>query len=169
VMTYDINGSARSGITNFNAAFGDSSTDPRDDDERHFQNVTGTIAAFTAEGAPPAKLVVGMPFYGRGFSGVPDVNHGLYQPFADTFGTQYHTIVADYLPTYARHWHDEAEVPWLYDPATGTMVSYDDPESLGRKADFINARGLGGAMFWELSGDDEDLSLLNALASRLLP
>lgn len=58
-------------------------------------------------------------------------------------------------------------MPWLYDPESQTMLSYDDPESIGRKADYIKAEGLGGAMFWELSGDDTEWSLLRSIASRL--
>jgi chitinase len=47
------------------------------------------------------------------------------------------------------------------------MLSYDDPESLGRKARFINDNGLGGAMFWELQCDDDQWSLLSAVAGEL--
>ena len=58
-------------------------------------------------------------------------------------------------------------MPWLYDPESGTMLSYDDPESIGRKTDYVLAEGLGGIMFWELSGDDKESSLLTAISSRL--
>lgn len=169
VMTYDISGSDESGLTNFNAPLRESSTDPRTSDERHHQNVAGTVAVFEEEGVPREQIVVGMPFYGRGFTGVPETNHGLYQPFTGTITARYHTIASDYLPTFERHWHDEAEVPWLYDRASRTMLTYDDPESIERKADYINDQGLGGAMFWELSGDDAEWSLLNAIAARLTP
>jgi chitinase len=47
------------------------------------------------------------------------------------------------------------------------MLSYDDPESIGRKTDYVIAEGLGGIMFWELSGDDKESSLLTAISSRL--
>lgn len=167
VMTYDISGSAKSGITNFNAALGSSESDPRMSEEARYQNVAGTVTAFLQEGVPREKLVVGMPFYGRGYTGVPPSNHGLYQSFRDGRAAQYHEIVAEYLPTYERHWHDEAEVPWLYNPDTGIMLSYDDPESIGRKATFITNQRLGGAMFWELTGDDDQWSLLTAIAERL--
>ena len=33
-------------------------------------------------------------------------------------------------------------------------VSYDDIEMVGRKADFINDNGFGGAMIWDLASDD---------------
>jgi chitinase len=167
VMTYDMTGSQRSGVTNFNAPFAESSADPSDADWKRFSSVIGTIGSFVAEGVPRDKLVVGVPFYGRGFTGVPADNSGLYQPFTDTIGADYHTITSDYLPAYQRFRHPEAEVPWLYDPASGTMLTYDDPESIGRKTDYVLAEGLGGIMFWELSGDDKESSLLTAISSRL--
>jgi chitinase len=66
---------------------------------------------------------------------------------------------------YTRYWHDSAQVPWLYSPSAGVFISYDDPESLARKADYVQEWGLGGVMFWELSADDS--SLLETLYSRL--
>jgi chitinase len=167
VMTYDMTGSQRSSVTNFNAPFAESSDDPSDLDWKRFSSVVGTIGSFLDEGVPRDKLVVGVPFYGRGFTGVPAANDGLYQPFTDTISADYHTIKADYLPVYQRFRHPEAEVPWLYDPARGTMLTYDDPESIGRKTDYVLAEGLGGVMFWELSGDDKESSLLTAISSRL--
>ena len=64
------------------------------------------------------------------------MNNGPYQPFTGTIGAAYHTIRSDYLPAYQKFRHPEAEAPWLYDPASGTMLSYDDPESIGRKTDY---------------------------------
>jgi chitinase len=167
VMTYDMTGSQRSGVTNFNAPFAESSADPSDSNWKRFSSVVGTIGSFLDEGVPRDKLVVGVPFYGRGFTGVPVNNDGLYQSFTGTISADYHTIKSDYLSAYQRFRHPEAEVPWLYDPAQGTMITYDDPESIGRKADYVIAEGLGGIMFWELSGDDNESSLLTAISSRL--
>jgi chitinase len=167
VMTYDINGSGQSGVTNFNAAFGPSERDPSPPDLRQHNNVVGTIGVFEDAGVPREQVVVGVPFYGRGFTGVPDVENGLYQSFTGTTGADYRTIKTEYLPTYRRFWHPEAQVPWLYDAASGTMMSYDDPESIGRKAQYVADEGLGGVMIWELSDDDEQSSLLTAIASRL--
>ncbi len=169
VMTYDMTGSERSGLTNFNAPFRPSSSDPRDPAMRSEWSVTGTVEVFEAEGVPRDQIVVGVPFYGRGFTGVPDVNHGLYQPFSATLGADYHTILTDYLPRMEQFRHPEAEVPWLYDAQRGVMLSYDDPESLGRKTDYVMAEGLGGIMIWELSGDDTEHSMLTAISSRLRP
>ncbi|HLU36241.1 MAG TPA: glycoside hydrolase family 18 protein [Thermomicrobiales bacterium] len=167
LMTYDISGSSASGITNFNAALRTSPTDPRTDADRLYLNVEGSVATFINEGVPRENLVVGMPFYGRGYSGVPDENNGLYQTFTGEIWADYRTIVTDYLPTYERFWHDEAGVPWLFNAETGIMLSYDDPEAVRGKAAFINQHQLGGAMFWELKCDDDDWSLLSAVADEL--
>ena len=81
----------------------------------------------------------------------------------------YHDIAANYAPTLTRHWHDEARVPWLYDEGNDLFITYDDPESMQHKMDYIAAKGLGGAMFWELAGDTQDSALLTVLADALLP
>lgn len=40
-----------------------------------------------------------------------------------------------------------------YNPSTREWISYDSPEAAAAKATFIDVNGLGGAMWWELSGD----------------
>ncbi len=167
VMTYDLTGSGESGVTNFNAAFRSSPADPSPPEPRQYHNVVATVDVFLEAGVPRDQLVVGVPFYGRGFTGVPNVNDGLYQPFTGTTGGDYRTIKAEHLPTSTRHWHPEAQVPWLFDPATGVMMSYDDPESLANKAAYVRDQGLGGIMIWELSDDDDQSSLLTAIGSGL--
>lgn len=166
VMTYDISGSATSGLTGLNAALREASEDPREPEQRHFQNVDGTVRAFLDEGVPAEKLVVGMPFYGRGYTGVPETNDGLFQPFTGEVSAQYNHIAANLLSTFQRHWHEEAGVPWLYSRERQELLSYDDPESIDGKAAYIVEHGLGGAMFWEMSGDDDNLSLLTTIAGR---
>jgi chitinase len=49
------------------------------------------------------------------------------------------------------------------------MISYDDPESLTAKLDLVHREGLGGVMFWELSGDDAENTLLQTLRDQLPP
>ena len=44
------------------------------------------------------------------------------------------------------------------------MISYEDPQSVGDKADYVVANNLGGAMVWELAADDQQHSLIDTLA-----
>jgi len=176
LMTYDFHGSWDP-ITNFNAPLEATTADPSSDpDVRAHFNVASAVEGYLAGGAPADKIVVGVPFYGRGWQGVANVDHGLYQSHTGVpMGTweagvfDYSDIAANYVPSYTRYFHEEAKVPWLYDPATGIMISYDDPDSLGRKAAYVRDRGLGGVMFWELSGDDDAGALLGALNAELRP
>ncbi len=171
VMTYDFHGTWEM-TTNFNAPLYKSSTDPSAD-PAHF-NTDAAMQAYLAAGIPASKLVMGIPFYGRGWQGAPDVNYGLYQtatgPAKGTWEPgvfDYADIAKRYLPTYTRYWQDEAKVPWLYDPATGIMITYEDPESVGLKADYVKAQSLGGVMLWELSNDGG--ALLDVIYNRLYP
>ena len=167
-MTYDMDGSGRSGLTNFNAPLRPTREDPRPPAEREVASVEGTVRVYEEAGVPRERIVVGVPFYGRRFTGVPAANNGLYQPFTGAMSVAYHAVVSDYLPAYKQFRHPEADVAWLYDAGSGTMLSYDDPASIARKTDYVVAEGLGGVMLWELSGDDANRSLLTAISSRLL-
>jgi chitinase len=42
---------------------------------------------------------------------------------------------------------------WSYDEGSRLMVSYDTPKMVEMKAEMIKEMGLGGAMYWESSGD----------------
>ncbi len=164
VMSYDFHGSWDT-ITNFNAPLYSPANDPAAG-----ANTDAALSAYLAAGIPAEKLVVGVPFYGRGWIGVADHQHGLYQPASgpttpDAFS--YRDIVTDYLNRYPRYWQDEAQVPWLYSAEDGIMISYDDPESLAIKAAYVKDHGFGGVMFWELSQDSADHALLRALADTL--
>jgi chitinase len=42
-------------------------------------DIDATVNAYLAAGVPPYKYTMGVPLYGAGWTGVPNVNHGLYQ------------------------------------------------------------------------------------------
>ncbi|RAP38971.1 hypothetical protein DID80_01160 [Candidatus Marinamargulisbacteria bacterium SCGC AAA071-K20] len=50
---------------------------------------------------------------------------------------------------------------------TGEWVSYDDTNSIREKVNYIQDQNLGGAMIWELTGDDENHTLLQLIHSEL--
>ncbi len=169
LMTYDFHGGWEN-RTGFNAALYADPDDPTAQSD--LLNVDATAKAYLAAGIPPDKLVIGVPFYGRGWSGVTNVNKGLYQSASGVpQGTweagmfDYHDLKQNYLPTYTRSWNFAARVPWLYNPDTRIMISYDDPESLAQKIDYVKNKGLGGVMIWELSGDDAQSTLLMTLSA----
>jgi chitinase len=170
LMTYDFAG-GWSPVTGFNAPLYAPEGQPE------ALSVDLSVRTYLAGGVPREKLLVGLPFYGRAFGGVSNDNHGLAQPHdrkppQPDAGDEwtYHTIVEHYLARGrggARYWSAIAHVPWLYDPGTGVMVSYDDPDSINDKARYVKDKDLGGVMIWELSQDDEQASLLRAASKGL--
>jgi chitinase len=171
LMTYDFHG-GWSPLTNFNAALYPSKDDPTADETVRKQfNVDAAVKGYLDAGVPAEKIVVGVPFYGRGWGGVKNVNDGLYQPHspAAPMGTweagvwDYKDLAANHVGKMKRHWHDQAKVPWLFDEKKGVTISYDDPQSLKIKAEYVKEKKLGGVMIWELSADDKEASLLKTL------
>jgi chitinase len=67
---------------------------------------------------------------------------------------------------FVRHWDERAMAPFLWNAVTRTFVTYDDPESIREKAEYVRSKGLGGMMFWELSEDRND-ELVDVVATAL--
>lgn len=110
------------------------------------------------KGIPKEKIVLGMPFYGR------DDNKAFTADEPDDNFVYYKDIVKG---SFLDQWDEKAKVPYLTN-AAGTMVlSYDDEESIGLKADYVKEKGLKGAMYWAVEGDDANWTLSKAIASRL--
>jgi len=65
-------------------------------------------------------------------------------------------------------WYDSARVgATLYNPATGTFYSYDNPVSVAAKTAYIKRNKLGGAYVWALNDDDANGSLTKSIAEGL--
>jgi chitinase len=124
-----------------------------------------SVHEYEQAGVPAGKIVLGVPFYGHVWGEVPDSNHGLFQPgkpIPNTFA-QYGDIAANMLNKgFTRYWDSAASVPYLYNPASRTFVSYEDPESLALKCKYVLDHKLGGVMFWDYSGDRSGV-LLDAI------
>ena len=161
IMTYDIHGTWDR-YTDFNAPLYNN----KDASPQYKWSVDSSIKAWVNAGFPKEKLVMGVPFYGYIYHNVPNVNNGLYQTFSNGSSITYRNIAANYLnnPEFTRYYHTESMVPWLFNGST--FISYEDEESIGLKAQYIQLNGLGGAMIWELSHDPNRV-LLNALYNGL--
>lgn len=165
LMTYDM-GTAFSQVSTFNAPLREDKDDPLDPVVRRWNNVEGGVAYYRQHGVPAQKLVLGVPFYGRGYRVTSDANHGLYQPYSAPFEAgDWRTIKARLLgdPTWQQHWHPVAQTPWLFNPVDHIFVSYEDPKSIGLRARLAKDAGLRGVFVWELTGDDDQQSLMQAM------
>ncbi|GJF19816.1 MULTISPECIES: glycoside hydrolase family 18 chitinase [Streptomyces] len=128
-------------------------------------NSADAIAKFKAAGVPAGKLLLGIGFYGRGWTGVTQAAPGgtATGPAAGT----YEAGIEDY------------KVLKNSCPATGTVAgtayahcgtnwwSYDTPATVKSKMDWAKSQGLGGSFFWEFSGDTANGELVSAIDSGL--
>jgi chitinase len=65
-------------------------------------------------------------------------------------------------------WYDSVRVgATLYNPATRTFYTYDNPASVAAKTAYIKKKKLGGAYVWALNDDDANGSLTKAIAAGL--
>ncbi|MGC9393466.1 MAG: glycosyl hydrolase family 18 protein [Anaerolineae bacterium] len=111
-----------------------------DHEGRHstFEQATGDIQAFIKRGAPPEKLLLGVPFYGRD---VYDFSTAL-----------------TYAEIVQRH-HPAPDVDEAGD------VYFNGITIIQRKTRYALEQQLGGVMIWELGQDTSDeMSLLRAIA-----
>lgn len=46
-----------------------------------------------------------------------------------------------------------AQSPWLYNPSTKRLYSYEDTRSLQKRTDYINQNNLAGCIVWDAQGD----------------
>ncbi|RNF87322.1 glycoside hydrolase family 18 protein [Streptomyces botrytidirepellens] len=113
-------------------------------------------------GVPASKLLLGVGFYGRGWSGVSQAAPGGTATGAAP-GT-YEAGIEDYKVLKSKC------------PATGTIAgtayahcgnqwwSYDTPATIAGKMTYKQQQGLGGTFFWELSGDTTSGELIKAIS-----
>ncbi len=163
VMTYDMYGSWSNTTGHHTGLYETAGTDmtiPSSVDavERHLE-----------AGIPPRKIVLGVAFYGRGWSGVDSANGGILQPYeryVGSWGYDHIRRTFNSSAGFTRHWDDVAKAPYLWNPDSTMFISYDDPESLRHKAEYVRASGLGGIMYWEHSHDPNEV-LLDAIYTNI--
>jgi chitinase len=163
LMAYDYYEAGSDAITGNHAPLFANPADPKK------SAAASSVTAFEKAGVPARKILLGMPFYGRMWGQVADVNHGLFQPGKPVPNTNsaYSAIVANMLNQgYVRYWDDKASVPFLYNVEKQIFVSYEDPESIAVKCKYVMSHDLGGVMLWDYANDPSG-TLLRAINDSL--
>ncbi|WP_020604805.1 glycosyl hydrolase family 18 protein [Spirosoma spitsbergense] len=121
-------------------------------------------------GVPADKIVLGLPFYGRGWGKVQDKNNGLFQSATGEHSFISHDKLAkEYINKngFVRYWDDDAKAPYLWNLTSKTFISYADEASFVPKIEYVKDKKLAGVMFWEYIYDLEQDKLLNKLVQGL--
>jgi chitinase len=165
VQGYDFHGTWEM-VTNQQSALRRPAEAPDDPDF----TVQRAIGAWLDRGAPRSKLVLGIPYYGQGWTGVTGGGDGLFQPATGPAPGVFAAGVEDYERlaqlaaqggfTVHRDWRNGHA--WLFDGTT--FWTYDDPLVVLQKTLYIRRERLGGAMVWSLDGDDANATLTRTIA-----
>jgi len=190
LMTYDMYGPGDKN-TGHDSPLYNNPADPKGD---RADSVDWSVRLYEKAGVPASKIVVGVPFYSKRWSGVEATNNGLFQAAppaprraapatpaavgaaapaapprpASTAEHGYGAMVGMLTQGYVRYWDPVAKAPYLYNPGTKVWITYEDTESLLDKGDYVMDHKLGGIMFWEYTNDPSGM-LLKAVNVGLHP
>lgn len=160
IMTYDFNGHWNRYSGHLAPLYEDPALQRADTAPQ--SSVSHIVDLTIDAGVPPAKLVLGMPFYGYSWKKCGAAHHGQNQDCEGKGqgtweeGALDFSDIAERLVNkngFVRYWNNAAKVPYLFNAETEEFVTYDDTESFDYKIKFLKSRGLAGAMFWEVTGD----------------
>jgi chitinase len=185
VMTYDMHG-AWENTTNHQSPLYANPNDPSGTSPVDIKNRYNTDSAMkTLQNVykiPAEKLLVGSPYYSRGWKGVTGGVNGMYAAATGAAtgswdnpqspGGQYPYFTLKTMENqggYVKYRDDTyAKTPWLYNASQGIVLSYEDPASLTARCDYINSNGYGGLIVWEISGDTTDFELTTLAYQKLI-
>ncbi|GHT75646.1 hypothetical protein FACS189456_7410 [Bacteroidia bacterium] len=142
IMSYDMGGAAKHHSALFRS------------DKAGGITAAEAVNAHLKAGMPRNKLVMGMPFYGRGNGDLPR--------FLD-----YSKI--EQLDGYHQAWDDVAKVPYLSNADNVFVFGYENPQSIAIKCQYIVEQGLLGGMYWEYAGDSAEGILRKTMYNNLRP
>ncbi|WP_260605530.1 glycoside hydrolase family 18 chitinase [Streptomyces sp. WAC01280] len=128
-------------------------------------NSAEAIAKFKAKGVPANKLLLGIGFYGRGWTGVTQSAPGgtATGPAAGTYeqGIEDYKVLKNSCPA------NGTVAGTAYAHCGTNWWSYDTPATVNSKMSWAKNQGLGGAFFWEFSGDTGNGELVGAINTGL--
>lgn len=112
-----------------------------------------SVKLHKAAGVPDEKIVLGMPFYGRG----------------NRDGSSYYCDFKNIKLEAGEHeeWDSKSQSPYIADSEGNFIFGFDNPRSIGIKCEYILENNLGGAMYWDYNGDDSIKSLSTTIYKSL--
>ena len=146
---------------------------PLDQSKKGNQSRNSSVSAVDGHiraGVPASKIVLGLPFYGRGWTEVNPIDNGLYQPATgEHLFISFDELTDKYISKngYTRYWDVDAKAPYLWNPTTKTFISYADEASFLPKLTYVKEKKLAGVMFWEYIYDLRQKKLLDVLVKGL--
>ena len=115
-------------------------------------SVSEAVEHHLLAGVPLSQLVVGMPFYGRASQ-----DYKGQRPFGKM----------QFEGLYHERWDSVAQVPFLVDDEGKMVLAHENERSIALKCQYILAKGLRGAMYWDSDNDDDAFTLSRTVWTNL--
>ncbi|CAM4521620.1 chitinase [Paenibacillus endophyticus] len=157
IMTYDYSGSWEM-LAHHNAPLYADKNHPKEAAARN--HVSGGALGHLNGGVPDYKLVLGIPYFGKGWSGCPEP--GEYAACSTVPAGTWEAGIFDFTDLeenfvntngFVRHWNEASKVAYLYNSESQTFITYNDKTSMMYNASFVKSLNLAGVMNWDNSGD----------------
>ncbi|KAI2467744.1 glycoside hydrolase family 18 protein [Annulohypoxylon bovei var. microspora] len=140
----------------------------KDDPTARKLSTDDAIDYYVSRGIHPRKILMGMPLYGRSFEGTSGIgqNYSSVGEGGPQPGVWYYKDLPK--PGAEVVYDHVAKATYSYDADSKELISYDDTRSTDFKSEYIMRRDLGGAFFWEASGDKGgSRSLINTMSKNV--
>jgi chitinase len=107
------------------------------------------VSYMMRQGVPPHKIVMGVPAYGRSFTGTQGVGHSFSGQAGEEGTFEYRE-----LPRPGATEHVDESIGAAYCiGGDGGFVTYDTPQTVRMKANYVRQNNLGGLFYWTGTGD----------------
>ncbi|MED1666516.1 glycosyl hydrolase family 18 protein [Brevibacillus laterosporus] len=182
VMTYDIHG-AWENKTGHHSPLFPNPKEPYEELVKVNYNTAQALKNFEKYGIPKDKLIVGSPFYSRGWgqvkndgpipelpglfaSTVPESVKGIWDGGRNAGNNPYYHVkdVLEKDSSFKKYYDPVSKAPYIYSESKQQMFTYEDPTSLQEKVNFVNQNGYGGIIVWEVTGDPKE-ELISVIAN----
>jgi chitinase len=110
-------------------------------------NGAAAVDYIASQGFPANKILLGIPLYARSFGNAGWIN----EKFTGA-GTMEELPVKE-LPKAGMEEFFDTDAVAVFAVGDGQFITYDNAQSVGRKAEYVKTRGLGGLFFWQLTAD----------------
>lgn len=105
---------------------------------------------------PAEKINLGVACFGHSYTHCNEIYGEQQGPdtslFKEEDGISYAQIV-EKMHLFERLWDPKAQAPYLVSKSLNMLISFDDEESVARKADYVIQNNAGGLIIWPLLGD----------------
>ena len=112
------------------------------------------VSYMMQQGVPRHKIVMGVPAYGRSFTGTRGIGHSFSGQAGEEGTFEYRD-----LPRPGAEEHVDEQLGAAYCiGGDGGLVTYDTPQTVRMKANYVRQNGLGGLFYWTGTGDASSLT-----------